>query len=204
MSTICIQRADEMPSVCIRCGEPADVRIVHEFTHRPPLPPGLLVGLVLCGVGLPIIIGLWMLFTEKRHASLNLPLCSEHENHMHSRKVLQWCIVPTLLVIVLLTTLFVVALGHRGAAAVTAMAGILVVWFTWVVIHLTSMRKVAMDATTVTIAGASEDFHVALLMLREKREAAWEKQLQAPPSVVPAARPVEEPQAEDNPFKDFG
>jgi hypothetical protein len=193
-----------MPSVCIRCGAPADLQIVHEFTDRPPLPPIVLVGLLLCGVGLPIIYLFWILFTERRHASLTLPLCSRHEDHIHSRKILEWCVVLTLLVILIGSTLFVAALGLRGAAAVTAMVGIVVVWFTWVAIRLTSMRKVAMDATTVTIAGASEDFHVALLMLREKRETAWEKQLQTAPDVIQTAQPVEEPQAGDNPFQDFG
>jgi hypothetical protein len=204
MSTVRIQRADEMPPVCIRCGAPADLHIVHEFTDRPPLPPIVFVGLLLCGVGLPVIYLFWLLFTERRHASLTLPLCSRHEDHMHSRTILAWCVVPTLFIIMAIATLLVVALGHRGAAAVTAMGGILVVWFTWLAIRLTSMRKVGVDATTVTIAGASEDFHVALLMLREKREAAWEKQLQAASEVIPAAQPVEEPEVEDNPFKDFG
>lgn len=193
-----------MPSVCIRCGAPADLHIAHEFTERPPLPPIVFVGLLLFGVGLPIIYLFWILFSEKRHASLTLPLCSRHEEHIHSRKILEWCVVPTLLVILVISTLLVAALGHRGAAALAAMGGILVVWFTWLAIRLTSMRKVGMDATTVTIAGASEDFHVELLLLREKREAAWEKQLQTAPDVISVAEPVQEPEREDNPFKDFG
>jgi hypothetical protein len=143
--------AEDLPDVCMRCGEPSTVRPMKSFSWMPPWARFV-----------PPIVGVW--FIKRRRAPI--PLCDQHKNHWSIR----WLIGLGGLAVVLV--LLFGGLGVLGAAdgaqgpmeivaiLLMSLAGLLfVAWLiTIIVLGVTQINAVEITEDTITLKNIHSDF----------------------------------------------
>lgn len=148
--------ADELPDVCMRCGEPSTVRPVQRFSWMPPWARFV-----------PPLIGVWFIKRQR----VATPLCDQHKNYWRLARLVTY---GGLGLVVLLFFAGLVMLGVdadttvNGAApvlslAILASAGILfIVWL--IVVFVTAFTRIsAAEITddTITLKNVHSDFRRA-------------------------------------------
>jgi hypothetical protein len=145
--------AEELPDVCMRCGEPSTVRPVKSFRWMPPwawfVPP---------------IIGVW--FIKRRRAPI--PLCDKHKNHWSIRWLIGLGGLALLLGLLFAGAMAMAAnegnnaggpMGIVGMALVLAAAVLFVAWLiTMVVLAVTQINAVEITDDTITLKNVHSDF----------------------------------------------
>ena len=143
--------AEELPDVCMRCGEPSTVRTVKSFSWMPPWARFV-----------PPIVGVW--FIKRRRAPI--PLCDHHKNHWSIR----WLIGLGGLAVVLV--LLFAGLGVLGAndggegpmqfiaIGLMSLAGLLfLAWLvTMIALGVTQINAVEITDDTMTLKNVHSDF----------------------------------------------
>lgn len=181
------RNVEELPDVCMQCGEPATLRKSKTFSW---FPPWIWVLFFVCGL-LPFAI-VAMIMTKRR--TVDVPLCEEHRNHWLWRQLL---VFGTLLGVVVIG---VVAWGvliandnNRGDPLGGILcAGSLIFLVAWlilaVIVQSTSIRPKEITDRDITLTGVSKAFveayeqewHVAPEHLDEVARERWSQGGRAP------------------------
>jgi len=167
---------DQLPFVCMRCGDPAVERKEAVFLWTPPgLNILAFVGLFtpagpLVVIGYPI---LWLL-TRKR-MRVQVPLCRRHRRHWGGRVVAMLATFVAAAVLVFLLEVWLSSGRHQMGSyeALFWMFGIPVVAFlAWVILVVvlarTAMGALEMTNDYVTIGGVSSKFVDAVSDLKDE------------------------------------
>lgn len=148
--------ADELPDVCMRCGEPSTVRPVKSFSWMPPWARFV-----------PPIVGIW--FIKRRRAPI--PLCDKHKHHWTLRYAV--AIVGIVLLLGLLTAgLTLLGLSDTRppnrileflAILILTFDGLLfVAWLiTMIVLLVRMISAVEITDDTITLKNVHADFRRA-------------------------------------------
>lgn len=75
-------RKDLLPGICMKCGQPATVRVSHRFAWHPPWVPVLIL------VNLLIYAIIAMILTKRM--TVNMPMCDEHRTYWRKRALWTW------------------------------------------------------------------------------------------------------------------
>jgi len=106
MPTVGLRRRDKVPSVCIKCGEPATVFKPHTFTWHPEWATILLVVSLCLGVGVLVVATLIALTITKRRW-VKVPFCDRHQHYWLIRSTFVYGGLATVLLIGVLATVMV-------------------------------------------------------------------------------------------------
>jgi hypothetical protein len=145
--------AEELPDVCMRCGEPSTVRPVKSFRWMPPWARFV-----------PPIVGVW--FIKRRRAPI--PLCDQHKNHWSLRYLIGLGGLGVLLVM-LVAGLFALAAdeGNNASGPMAIVAVVLlsldgllfIAWLiTIIVLAVTQINAVEITDDTITLKNVHSDF----------------------------------------------
>jgi hypothetical protein len=156
-------KQDRLPSVCMRCGAPADLQKCKRFSWYP----GWVNVLFLVGI-LPWAI---VAIVLTKRMTVYVPLCSRHKNHWLVRTLV---VLGGLAVIgagfVATIALAVAADGRAGQGAdqlggyacVGALVALLLLIIVAVIAQITSIRPSEITDRTITLVGVAPEFKKAL------------------------------------------
>ena len=163
MSTVKLSRSEcsrgLLPSVCIRCGAPADSRKSRTFSWFPPIAyVGLLAGI------LPFAI-ISLVLTKRM--SVGVPLCHEHRGHWSTRTMIT---LVSLLALLLMGVGFIVYSGNQppGQGDLTGLFCLgwafgLLIWLILVaILQAGSIRAIEITERTLKLTGVHDGFIAAL------------------------------------------
>lgn len=155
-----------LPSVCMRCGAPADNRKSRTFSWFPPIAYiGLIAGI------LPFAI-IALVLTKRM--SVSVPLCHEHRGHWSTRTTIT---VVSLLALILMGVGFIVYTGNQPPGPGGDLSGIfclgwvgaLIIWLILVaILQAGSIRATEITDRTVKLTGVHDGFIAALEEDRER------------------------------------
>jgi hypothetical protein len=178
MSQVLLDRdeVDDLPRVCMRCGQPSAVVRVRTFSWTPSW-----VALLLLAGLLPYIIVALILTKRMR---VEVPLCAAHKGHWFWRAVLIWGSMLVLGALAILGIAIQAVLADQGggrgdetfAYVCWGSIGLLLVWIVIVAVaQQTAIRPVEITDDTITLTGVSPDFRHALKELEadEEEEEDW-------------------------------
>jgi hypothetical protein len=145
--------AEELPDVCMRCGEPSTVRPVKSFRWMPPWARFV-----------PPIVGVW--FIKRRRAPI--PLCDKHKNHWLIPRLIGYGGAGVLVLLVVALLMTVVADAGNKPSAVPPLISLLIIvltgvlfvaWLiTMIVLAVTRINAVEITDDTITLKNVHSDF----------------------------------------------
>jgi hypothetical protein len=142
--------AEELPDVCMRCGEPSTVRPVKSFRWMPPWARFV-----------PPIVGVW--FIKRRRAPI--PLCDQHKNHWSIRYLIGLGGLGVLLLLLFAGLIALAAdtnnqLMDIVAVLLLSLDGLLfIAWLiTLIVLGVTQINAVEITDDTITLKNVHSDF----------------------------------------------
>lgn len=146
-----------LPPVCIRCGRPAELRLLRFFLSWPTWLPVLLFA--------PGGI-LWMMLAFRLRGDwvrTRIPVCRAHRRHWWASDLVMAGAVAWMLAWTAAQTFGVTVQGSAGVWGVTALGVTgLVWWFGFVVVQELIIRPAAMDRTALRLIGVSAEFALAV------------------------------------------
>jgi hypothetical protein len=166
---------EQLPAVCMRCGQPATVYKYRTFSWYPPWV------LLLLLVGLLPAAIVAMILTKRMYVSI--PLCESHKNHWLVRTLL---ILGSLALVVVLIVCAVIVvsvisdqMGRKGDDAVGFVclggAVLFVLWLVLIgIMQSTAIRPTEITDDTITLSGVSERFINAVGAERAQWEEEYE------------------------------
>jgi hypothetical protein len=145
--------AEELPDVCMRCGEPSTVRPVKSLRWMPPWARFV-----------PPIVGVW--FIKRRRAPI--PLCDQHKNHWSIRYLIGLGGLGVLLLLgVVGGMVYGIGEGENSGGA-QSMIGLLLLAFdgllfiawliTLIVLAIIQINAVEITDETITLKNVHSDF----------------------------------------------
>ena len=118
--------ADDLPDLCMKCGQPATTRVGKTFSWTPPWAR-FMGGLMA------------MAFMKRR--SVNVPLCEEHKNHWMWRHLVTWLGLGGVLLVFLLAAVAGSAAEELGVVVVLLGVAVALAWLiTVIVIWVTAIN----------------------------------------------------------------
>jgi hypothetical protein len=145
--------AEELPDVCMRCGQPSTVRPMKQFSWMP-----------YWARVVPPIISVW--FVKRRRAPI--PLCDQHKNHWLIPRLIGYGGAGVLLLLVVVGAMMVaVDAGNNPGGApplisllLMSLAGVLLIaWLiTMIVLAVTRINAVEITDDTITLKNVHSDF----------------------------------------------
>ena len=166
---------DDLPDVCMRCGDPATERRRIRFTSHP----FWIYVFLLCGI-LPYVV-LAVVLTER--ARCHIHFCPQHKNHWRVRAFAVW---GTLVAIMAIIPIYFggnhlaesqLGLWDESTKDILVGIGFVVVptlVFCWLIsipiIQLTAIYISNVTERTLTLRSVSQEFVDAVLDYRKKRE----------------------------------
>jgi hypothetical protein len=148
--------ADELPDICMRCGEPSTVRPTKSFSWMPPWARFV-----------PPIVGIW--FIKRRRAPI--PLCDQHKHHWTLRYAVGFGGVVVLLGLLAAGLTLLALSDSRPPNRVLEYLAILTLTFdgllfiawlvTMIVLLVTMISAVEITDETITLKNVHADFRRA-------------------------------------------
>jgi hypothetical protein len=136
--------ADDLPDLCMKCGQPATTRVGKTFSWTPPWAR-FMGGLMA------------MAFMKRR--SVNVPLCEEHKNHWMWRHLVTWLGLGGVLLVFLLAAVAGSAAEELGVVVVLLGVAVALAWLiTVIVIWVTAINTNEITDYTITLRNVSSDW----------------------------------------------
>jgi len=186
---------DDLPDVCMQCGEPARQRIVRHFTWHSS---GLLMAVLLLG---PLGLAFYMYFGRclNKRMDVSAPMCGAHQNHWRKRALLKEA--PLLILIILGVVSAIVYLqgmfdpGRMPVSLLVLISvGVTVPFFAVIsiAIELSTIRPAEISGRAILLKSVSPIFADAYKHMRLLRNAPGtqvdNEQVQSPRDAVCANR----------------
>ncbi len=177
---------DELPAVCMRCGQPSAVIRARMFSWCPPW-----VGILILVGLLPYII-VHLILTKRMR--VNVPLCEPHKNHWLWRAVIVWGSLLVLGGLVAVGLALQQPLADQAGVAPDDLFGylclgsvaLLVVWIVIAMVaQQTAIRPVEITDDTITLTGVNQDFRHALKELEADEDDDRPRRPRKPPHRPP-------------------
>lgn len=160
---------DQLPHICLRCGNPATVRQDKTFSKRQEWTSSILLG------GLPSLL-LGLVFRDRM--AVRVPLCDKHKHHFHWQTGILWGGLAV--VLTLLFACFAMIGNVPDKIMENSFIGVGAFALFWVVVllinQLSGIAPAKIDSHQALIMGVSEKFVRACERRRgseEAEEAPW-------------------------------
>jgi hypothetical protein len=157
-----------LPDVCMCCGEPASALTTKRMAWCPPW-----VGvLILAGLLPYVIVSLVMTL----RATIQAPLCDQHQGHWFNRLVLMWGSAALLGLVSVAGIVFVSVLPQEQDAIKGFVCfGCILLLLAWLIVAIvvqnTAIRPTEITTTHITLTGVSDRFVDAVEDEKAERRA---------------------------------
>jgi hypothetical protein len=170
---------DNLPPVCMVCGEPADFRKRKRFSWHPQwVYLLLLVGLLPC-----VIVALVL----TKRMTVHVPLCGEHKNHWSWRSAVIWSSFLALFLlgvgaVVLISALEGERRGPGEAIGGWLCLGCFVLGLIWLIVvavmQNSAIRPDHISENEITLVHVSPRFVEAIMQSDDAEEEEWRERSQ--------------------------
>jgi hypothetical protein len=160
----------DLPPVCAKCGQPAEVHPKKTFSWHPPW----VIVLILAGLLIYVIVA--VILTKRM--TVPLPFCERHRNYWRNRSIFIYGGLLGLLLLAVIGVIIASALDPRGQDTSLGLVcvGSGVLFLVWLIaaaiMQTTSIRPNEITDRSITLVGLSRDFVDAV---EDDREAAEEE-----------------------------
>jgi hypothetical protein len=157
--------ANDLPPICMRCGNSATVYKQKQFSWHP----SWVIVLILVNIVVYIIVALAL----TKRLRLDAPLCQRHRNHWLGRGLVTWLSLLALICLIIASAIELPEIIGPGNLSLIFFGGLFafVAWVIMaVILQQTSIRTVMITDEEIALVGVAPEFKEAMLDATELSE----------------------------------